>query len=317
MPRYNEQQFRESMGLVNAEADRLGASAAVRQALGNIMLAESGGNPAADNPRSSAYGLFQFIDDTWAQVAGEREDVGNSDADRRDPRQQAIAGIHYAMQNEQRLERTLGRDISAGELYLAHFMGPGGALRALRRSDDTPIQAVMSADAIAANRGVELPDGTPISQFTVGDLRRWADMKMGAEVPDAIVYNARHHAGETSQGEDDAERDRRRRQLMGLGVSEDDVNEMTDEELLGAAFISLLMSLFGEIAHTENPEIEREFQREVDALDVADAARAAAPASTISGGDHVGGAELGELPRYAEVVQQDRTLSPTPIVVRV
>ena len=30
-----------------------------------IMAAESGGNPNAENPRSSAAGLFQFLKSTW------------------------------------------------------------------------------------------------------------------------------------------------------------------------------------------------------------------------------------------------------------
>jgi Lysozyme like domain len=34
-----------------------------------VMACESGGNPWADNPRSSAAGLFQFLRDTWNRVA--------------------------------------------------------------------------------------------------------------------------------------------------------------------------------------------------------------------------------------------------------
>ena len=35
------------------------------QALNNLIQAESGGNCKAQNPRSTAYGLFQFLDSTW------------------------------------------------------------------------------------------------------------------------------------------------------------------------------------------------------------------------------------------------------------
>ena len=35
-----------------------------------IMMCESGGNPLADNPSSSASGLFQFLDSTWANRYG-------------------------------------------------------------------------------------------------------------------------------------------------------------------------------------------------------------------------------------------------------
>lgn len=36
-----------------------------------VMACESGGDPTADNPTSSAAGLFQFIRSTWDWVAGE------------------------------------------------------------------------------------------------------------------------------------------------------------------------------------------------------------------------------------------------------
>lgn len=35
-----------------------------------IIACESGGNPRAQNPRSSASGLFQFIDSTWRRYGG-------------------------------------------------------------------------------------------------------------------------------------------------------------------------------------------------------------------------------------------------------
>jgi SLT domain-containing protein len=44
---------------VSLEADR------EEQALHNIIQAESGGNCKAQNPHSTAYGLFQFLDSTW------------------------------------------------------------------------------------------------------------------------------------------------------------------------------------------------------------------------------------------------------------
>lgn len=38
-----------------------------------IIACESGGNPRAQNPSSSASGLFQFIDSTWERYGGETE----------------------------------------------------------------------------------------------------------------------------------------------------------------------------------------------------------------------------------------------------
>lgn len=50
---------------------------------------ESGGNPNARNPSSTAYGLFQFLDSTWGTVNAVRTS---------DPRGQAVAGLRYVAQ---------------------------------------------------------------------------------------------------------------------------------------------------------------------------------------------------------------------------
>ena len=52
-----------------------------------IIFCESSGNPKAKNPRSSAYGLCQFIDSTWAYV----EKKWDMDLDREDPIDQLYA----------------------------------------------------------------------------------------------------------------------------------------------------------------------------------------------------------------------------------
>ncbi|WP_394620953.1 tape measure protein [Lentzea sp. JNUCC 0626] len=58
-------------------------------ALDWIITRESGWNPRAQNPSSTAYGLFQFLDSTWSTVgATKTSDVG----------QQANAGLRYIAQ---------------------------------------------------------------------------------------------------------------------------------------------------------------------------------------------------------------------------
>lgn len=52
-----------------------------------LLTKESGFNPAAQNPTSSAYGLFQMLDSTWKGYS----DVGKT----ADPAKQTEAGIKY------------------------------------------------------------------------------------------------------------------------------------------------------------------------------------------------------------------------------
>ncbi|QRI45612.1 tape measure protein [Gordonia phage RoyalG] len=56
------------------------------EALNQLIGHESSWNPNAQNPSSTAYGLFQFLDSTWASVGGSKTS---------DPYQQAIYGGRY------------------------------------------------------------------------------------------------------------------------------------------------------------------------------------------------------------------------------
>ena len=80
---------------------------------------ESSLDPKAKNPKSSAGGLYQFIDDTWARYGKGR--------DRYDPAAAADAAAELTVANQRALRNALGRDPTNAELYLAHQQGAGGA----------------------------------------------------------------------------------------------------------------------------------------------------------------------------------------------
>ena len=142
---------RPSRAQVNAPAairDTI-SRAAVRHgvdpgALLKIAELESSFNPQARNTSSSAGGLFQFIDSTAA-------DYGL--ADRFDPSQAADAAARLAKDNAASLRKVLGRDPTAGELYLAHQQGAGGAAKlAACRTDGGPM-GVEHHDVARASEG--------------------------------------------------------------------------------------------------------------------------------------------------------------------
>lgn len=56
------------------------------QDLVNVINAESGFNNTAQNPTSTAYGMFQFLDSTWATVGARKTS---------NPLAQAVAGMKY------------------------------------------------------------------------------------------------------------------------------------------------------------------------------------------------------------------------------
>lgn len=106
---------------------------------------ESRGNPAAQNPNSSAGGLFQFIDET-AKAYG----LDN----RFDPAAATDAAARLARDNAATLRRVLGREPTAAELYLAHQQGGAGASRLLAHPDLRAADLV-GAEQVRLNGGNE------------------------------------------------------------------------------------------------------------------------------------------------------------------
>jgi hypothetical protein len=117
---------------------------------------ESSFNPSAKNPNSSAGGLFQFIDGTAKQYGL---------ADRYDPMQATDAAARLARDNAAILKRTLGRDPTAGELYLAHQQGAGGAVKLLS-NPDAPAESIVGAAAARLNGGAGLTAGQLAQKWT-------------------------------------------------------------------------------------------------------------------------------------------------------
>lgn len=162
---------------------------------------ESALDPTARAGTSSATGLFQFIDSTWldmvrrhgaehglaAEAAALR---GGCDADTRrailalrsDPEISARMAAELARENASLLQARLGRPPSAGELYAAHVMGSGGAVRLIEAAaNGAPSAAAIFPREAAANRGLFYANGEPRS--AAGLLQRLsldADASMSA-----------------------------------------------------------------------------------------------------------------------------------------
>lgn len=151
----------------------------------SIISAESGGNPNATNPKSSASGLGQFIDSTWlSTIKQHRPDLAQnmSDADllalKSDPQLSRDMTAAYAADNGAILSKA-GLPVTPGTTYLAHFAGPQGAVKVLNADPNAPVGDVLGAGAVNANpflRGM-----------TAGDLKAWADRKMGGPVQTAVA----------------------------------------------------------------------------------------------------------------------------------
>lgn len=143
---------------------------------------ESALTPDARNPKSSASGLFQFIEQTWlgtVKKAGPAQGLAAyADAIREvkpgryevadpakrteilglrnDPAVAAVMAGEFTRQNATQLGATIGRAPTEGELYAAHFMGSAGAADLIRRVQSAPSAkaADLFPDQAQANRSV-------------------------------------------------------------------------------------------------------------------------------------------------------------------
>lgn len=103
---------------------------------------ESGGNPRAYN-KSGASGLYQFMPGTARQYGL---------ADPFDPVQSQAAVERFTADNRAVLVKRLGREPTAGELYLAHQQGAGGASRLLANPDAIAAD-IVGKQAVIQNGG--------------------------------------------------------------------------------------------------------------------------------------------------------------------
>ena len=179
--------------------------------LGQAKL-ESGLNAGARASTSSASGLYQFIEQSWLAVVKKHgaehglgwaaDSIGHSsnghltvgDAGtrqailqmRNDPATASLMAAEYASDNKDALEATTGRAANGTDLYMAHFLGLGGAKKFLSTmaSDASATGASLFPAAARANRNVFFNrDG---SARSLGDIYNRFAAKLGSAAADSM-----------------------------------------------------------------------------------------------------------------------------------
>lgn len=149
-----------------------------------IIGVESGGNASAKNPNSSATGAGQFISSTWMNMMKQyRPDLvaGKSAAEvlamRNDPQLSREMTGHYASENAQFLKNQ-GVPVNDGNVYLAHFLGPRGAVQVLKSDPSASVQSIVGEGVVNANpflRGM-----------SASEVAAWANKKMGGDFTSSV-----------------------------------------------------------------------------------------------------------------------------------
>lgn len=189
-----------------------------------IIGVESGGDPTAKNPKSSAAGLGQFINSTWiTMIRKYRPDVAAGKSATDLIALKSNAGLsremtrRYAEENAAILGAA-GFQATAGNVYLAHFAGPGGAKAILGANDAASVSSVLPSGVIEANpflRGM-----------TVADVKAWAMKRMGGEAGGGgAVYSPRVSAALAGLPPDVASQVR---EVAERGVAQHDAQEAAE-----------------------------------------------------------------------------------------
>lgn len=126
---------------------------------GKLMAAmaavESGFDYTVKAGKSSATGLFQFIKGTWdAMLKRHGPKYGiDPNTPATDPRANALMGAEYLKESVNTLDGKIGRPLTDTDIYMAHFLGPGGAKKFLT-ADQNGIASTMMPDAAASNPSI-------------------------------------------------------------------------------------------------------------------------------------------------------------------
>lgn len=196
------------LSTIIAASNKTGADAGY---LLHIAVRESGLWADAKAPTSSAKGPFQFIEQTWfrmialrgakdgyAKEAAEMKKNANgtyapSSAEARkeilalrsDARASSFMAAELTVDNAAALKTSLGREPTHGELYAAHILGAGGAIRLIQARDKSANVSAASVlpAAAAANRWLFYDGNAPRSVTDLfDDISRFQSTREVARV---------------------------------------------------------------------------------------------------------------------------------------
>lgn len=180
--------------------------------------AESGFKADAKARTSSATGLFQFIESTWLHMVKDHGDkyglekYANKISDdgrvsdpkarkeilnlRKDPEIASLMAAEFASGNMEYLQKHVGGDIGKTDLYLAHFLGAGGAsgfLTAMKKNPNMTAADLFPKEA-RSNRAVfyDSKSGAPRS---LREVHAYFDRKFGGDASQTPIMTAQQDTG--------------------------------------------------------------------------------------------------------------------------
>lgn len=126
-----------------------------------VHFIESKRGTVMDAKTSSAKGHFQFIDKTWEDYVTKNK-LNFSLEDRYDYEKSKKVFDLFTQDNVNVLRKGLSRDPTDTEKYMAHKLGPGVAVKFMKATPNTSVDAIVGKRELAANKNVfYTKDGKP------------------------------------------------------------------------------------------------------------------------------------------------------------
>ncbi|WDS62202.1 tail fiber protein [Pseudomonas phage D6] len=161
----------------------------------------------------SATGWFQFINSTWDWMLQQHSKKYGLPADvgrrlRLDPRINALMGAEYMKYSMNVIKKATGKDPTDIDIYLAHFLGPGTAVKWLKMPKNTVGKYAFPKEA-AANPSI-FKDNRTLAQIEASFDKRMdqframanAGTSSGAAVPLKVEDVEKAQAAEKAKGEE-------------------------------------------------------------------------------------------------------------------
>lgn len=129
-----------------------------------MIKSESGGDPNAKNPVSTASGILQYTTDTWKSAINLHKDLGFTEKDKDNPKAQ-IAMTHRLIEREYKPALTKAKiPVTPGTIYAMHHFGQGNAINFLKNKNSYKAAYKMfPKDVVRDNRNVFFEKGKPRS----------------------------------------------------------------------------------------------------------------------------------------------------------
>lgn len=201
-----------------------------------IIGVESGGNPNAKNPQSSATGLGQFIESTWLRLFKKNfPSMASSMTDaailelRKDAKLSRDM-VKLLLQENAAILRQAGQTLSDPNLYLAHFLGPGGAIKLLNSAPGTTANELFPSSVIESNASVL--DGKTREQIIA-----WATRKVGISetelgIQEQVIDLQRKEAEDKRKAAEDAAKEVQDQRQATQDRLADGAFEISQQELI-------------------------------------------------------------------------------------